>query len=118
MKAKIIHITELKRCDIFVTIAGRPTRVHEKHVSGGQVMSWPDPDKFPDFAPGEMVARIDPEPVKEREFWRVKTESGYQHPHENEWEAMVHARELACDEFSVVIEHVRETVLSREEVKP
>ena len=65
MKAEIVHLTELKRGDLFVNIEGRIIQVHEKHISGGQVMSWPDMEKFPDFAPGEMVARIMVKPVED-----------------------------------------------------
>jgi hypothetical protein len=122
MRSEIVHLTELKRGDLFVSIEGRILQVHKKHISGGQVMSWPDMEKFPDFAPGEMVARILPDPVEEREKWYVyaSDSSGIDrriYSFEDYDEAIQNAIERSRSFSKVEIEHVRETVLSREEVK-
>lgn len=85
----------------------------------------------------ELIARIDPEPVEEREYWRVKYERYRDTPDgKGYFTSCTDAsptREIAVERYErrlpnpdttilmvkdAFIEHIRESVLSREEVKP
>lgn len=90
----------------------------------------------PGWIPGQLVAKILPEPVEVREYWRLSYEWLRATPDcRLEWAESVHSFRYKADAEERLgrawkthasgreirkqrIEHVRETILSREEVKP
>jgi hypothetical protein len=103
------------------------TRVQEIHGTG--FIDIYQGDTIYRWLKTDEVARVPPPPVEVREFWRVTVhagESGDQVYDDLAWhcdtrEECIETAAKACKNVrqeSATIEHVRETVLSREEVQP
>jgi hypothetical protein len=67
-----------------------------------------------EFHAGSLVARILPEPVEVRESWRATCNQVTTYGSEIQARAWASAQKYQ----RVTIEHVRETIISREEVQP
>lgn len=136
MKATIIKASELKVGDeilcvqvcLIVELApaivkGRPLIIRGKPRIDASLVVRPEGDPMSTrFHPDELVTRIDPgepEPVEVREYWNLEMRAS-----DIAVGRRVHSRE-SLDHIlknrgasTVTIEHVRETVLSRETVLP
>lgn len=114
MKATIIRADEVKAGNR-ILFAKQILKVTEIFPLGGRTAVWIEFEEHigKDFGRTELVARIDPEPVEEREKWRATC--GHVRCYGSEIQ-MRHWADAQKD--PVAIEHVRETVLSREEIKP
>ena len=76
---------------------------------------WTCGDKNePGWIPGQIVTRILPDPVEVRDFWRATCNQVTTYGSEIQVRAWTDAQKFQ----RVTIEHVRETILSREEVQP
>ena len=140
MRATIVRADEVKVGDRILSGSTIRTVEFTKENATATKFKWlwiqfvggPGRDQNSD----DLVCRIDPEPVVEQEFWRVKYEhyrdtpdgKGYYTRHTD----ASPTREIAIERYrrrypdtwttisfakDATIEHVRETVLSREEIK-
>lgn len=124
MKAEIVRADEIKAGDrIFERETGEIQKIESIYESsilrGWLIFRCDQPGPSYEHRPASLVCRVVPEPTEEREFWQV-VNCGVRldgERYDNPGDARIAANYLRQKIRDIEIEHVRITVLSREEVK-
>jgi hypothetical protein len=142
MKAEIVRADEIKAGDRIYDWQTEEIQtvnsIYESAILRGWLISRCDKPGFSyENHPESLVCRILPEPVEEQEFWRVRYEHYRDTPDGKGFYARFTeaspTKEIAIKRYrrrhpdsgktvsfakDATIEHVRETIISREEVRP